>query len=86
MNFRLKDHHDDKDLTNLTKEVKGVTSESDWCVFCGLNSRKKRKRLSCDTYEEHSTSKVPKALKKFQKRMNIATVGKRVIDHLKCSK
>ena len=74
MNFNLKDHHDDKNLTNLTKEVKGVASESDWCVFCGLNSRKKRKRLSCDTYKGQSTYKVPKALKKLQKRMNVATV------------
>ena len=63
MDKNQKTYHNDKDLKNLTKEFKGVASESDWCVFCGLGPMEKWKRLSCDTYEGQIVSKVPKVLK-----------------------
>ena len=41
------------------------TQESKWCVFCGEDTRKKRKRDICDTYEEYKVDKIPSSLKKI---------------------
>ena len=53
-------HHDDEDLATLPKEGTVNVSESDWCVICGQDSRKKRKRESCNTYAAHKP--LPKTL------------------------
>ena len=41
------------------------TQESKSCVFCGEDTRKKRKRDICDTYEEYKIDKIPSSLKKY---------------------
>ena len=76
----------DEDLTNLTNEVLGGTGESFFCVFCGQHSRKKRKRQSCDTYEGVYSAKVPKTLRKLQRKLQSAVVEAIYVDHLQCSK
>ena len=41
------------------------TTESKLCVFCGEDTRKKRKRDICDTYQEYKIDKIPSSLKKI---------------------
>ena len=72
--------------TNLTNEVLGGTGESLFCIFCGQHSRKKRKRQSCDTYEGVSSIKIPKTLRKLQRKMNSSAINILKVDHLECSK
>ena len=57
----------DEEPTTLTTEVLEVTGESSWCVCCGDQSRKKRKRDTCDRYKGMDNKKAPSGLKKWQK-------------------
>ena len=46
--------------------------ESKTCVFCGEQTRKKRKRNLCNTYQEHK--KIPSSLKKiYNKKISLST-------------
>ena len=54
---------DDEEPTTLTTEVLGVTGEPSCCIFCGAQSRNKRKRDTCDRYEAVNDIKAPRGLK-----------------------
>ena len=55
---------DDEEPATLTTEILEVTGESSWCIFCGAQSRNKRKRDTCDRYEAVNNIKAPRGLKK----------------------
>ena len=60
-------------------------SESETCVFCGIHSRNKRKRDTCDTYEQYKIKALPKTLKQVVKRhQNV--LQENIDGYVKCSK
>ena len=75
----------DEEPTILTIEVLKVPGESSWCIFCGSQSRNKHKRDTCDTYEAVNKMKVPRGLKKWQKRLAMKGNNKPDLNHIKCS-
>jgi len=77
---------DDEELTTLTAEVLEVTGESSLCIFCGDQSRKKRKRDTCDRYIAINKSKAPRGLKKWQKNLPSRGIGNVTINHITCSR
>ena len=56
---------DDEEPTTLTAQVLEVTGKSSQCIFCGAQSRNKRKRDTCDTCEAVNKIKVPRVLQKW---------------------
>jgi len=67
-------YHEDYDPANFPKDKIVNVGESDWCVICGQDSRKKRKRYTCNTYESHKplSKTLRKMLRKYDKDKGIS--------------
>ena len=47
-------YHDDEDLATLPREGTVNVSESDWCVICGQDLRKKKEKESHEIHTLHT--------------------------------
>ena len=71
-------HHDDDDPRIFPREGIFLTGESNWCVVCGHNSKKKRKRQTCNTYENSNHTHLLKTLRKVLRRKMNGTLSSRI--------
>ena len=85
METKDRDIPEDEDPMTLSKEELGGTGKSEWCVFCGNTSTNYRKRKNCNIHESQKLIKVPKVLRKIQKRLQIKYMETRRFNHLECT-